>query len=77
MQACTQSHPTNIEATKSASPLVSGDLMSKPLRNDNPNIPNCEPLDLKPIKPEEIIKIDDVVENCTYETGHIVYNKNL
>lgn len=51
--------------------------MSKPLRNDDPNIPNCEPLDLKPIKPEEIIKIDDVVENCTYETGHIVYNKNL
>ena len=77
VQACTQSHPTNIETTKSASPLVSGDLMSKPLRNDDPNIPNCEPLDLKPIKPEEIIKIDDVVENCTYETGHIVYNKNL
>ena len=77
IQACTQPHPTNIESTKSASPLVSGDLMSKPLRNDDPNIPNCEPLDLKPIKPEEIIKIDDVVENCTYETGHIVYNKNL
>lgn len=77
MQACAQSHPTNIETTKSASSLVSGDLMSKPLRNDNPNIPNCEPLDLKPIKPEEIINIDDVVEKCSYETGHIVYNKNL
>ena len=77
VQACTQSHPTNIEVTKSASPLVSGDLMSKPLRNDDPNIPNCEPLDLKPIKPEEIINIDDVVEKCSYETGHIVYNKNL
>ena len=48
--------------------------MSKPLQNDNPNIPNCEPLDLKPIKPEEMINIDDVVENCSYETGHIVYN---
>lgn len=48
--------------------------MSKPLRNDDPNIPNCEPLNLKPIKPEEIINIDDVVENCSYETGHIVYN---
>ena len=77
VQACTQSHPTNIESTKSASPLISRDLMSKPLRNDNPNIPNCEPLDLKPIKPEEIINIDDAVENCSYETGHIVYNKNL
>ena len=74
VQACTQSHPTNIESTKSASPLISGNLMSKPLRNDDPNIPNCEPLDLKPIKPEEIINIDDVVENCSYETGHIVYN---
>lgn len=77
VQACTQSHTTNIETTKSDSPLVSGDLMSKPLRNDDPNIPNCEPLDLKPIKPEEIFNIDDVVENCSYETGHIVYNKNL
>ncbi len=36
--------------------------------------PNCEPLDLKPIKPEEIINIDDVVQNCSYETGHILYN---
>ena len=45
-----------------------------PERKDDPNIPNCEPLDLKPIKPEEIINIDDVVQNCKYETGHILYS---
>ena len=47
---------------------------STPERKDDPNIPNCEPLDLKPINPEEIINIDDVVENCKYETGHILYS---
>ena len=47
---------------------------STPERKDDPNIPNCEPLDLKPIKPEEIINIDDVVQNCKYETGHILYS---
>ena len=47
---------------------------STPERIDDPNIPNCEPLGLKPIKPQEIINIDDVVQNCKYETGHILYS---
>ena len=54
--------------------ISSWTLQSIPERKDDPNIPNCEPLDLKPIKPEEIINIDDVVQNCKYETGHILYS---
>ena len=62
------------EQVSSKYTISSWTLQSIPERKDDPNIPNCEPLDLKPIKPEEIINIDDVVQNCSYETGHILYS---
>ena len=62
------------EQVSSMYTISSWTLQSTPERIDDPNIPNCEPLDLEPIKPEEIINIDDVVQNCKYETGHILYN---
>lgn len=72
--ACTQKPMPKPEQVSSMYTISSWNLQSIPERKDDPNIPNCEPLDLKPIKPEEIINIDDVVQNCKYETGHILYN---
>ena len=72
--ACTQKQMLKPEQVSSIAPVLSWTQQSTPERIDDPNIPNCEPLDLKPIKPEEIINIDDVVQNCKYETGHILYS---
>ena len=72
--ACTQKPMPKPEQVSSMYTISSWNLQSIPERKDDPNIPNCEPLDLKPINPEEIINIDDVVENCKYETGHILYS---
>ncbi|MBF0981128.1 hypothetical protein HXK74_00655 [Candidatus Gracilibacteria bacterium] len=72
--ACTQKQMLKPEQVSSIAPVLSGTQQATPERIDDPNIPNCEPLDLKPIKPQEIINIDDVVQNCSYETGHILYN---
>lgn len=59
--ACTQKQMLKPEQVSSIAPVLSWTQQSTPERIDDPNIPNCEPLDLKPIKPEEIINIDDVV----------------
>ena len=72
--ACTEKQMLKPEQVSSIAPVLSWTQQSTPERIDDPNIPNCEPLDLKPIKPEEIINIDDVVQNCKYETGHILYS---
>ncbi len=72
--ACTQKQMLKPEQVSSIAPVLSWTQQSTPERIDDPNIPNCEPLELKPIKPEEIINIDDVVQNCSYETGHILYS---
>lgn len=76
IQGC-NSHPTaenNENSTHmSIAPVQTWNNQIEETRPDDPNIPNCEPLDLKPIKPEEVIKIDDVVQNCKYEEGHIMY----
>lgn len=74
LSACTQNSTPTPKQLSSMYTISSWSLLSTPQRKDDPNIPNCEPLDLKPIKPEEMINIDDVVQNCSYETGHIVYN---
>ena len=72
--ACTQKQMLKPEQVSSIAPVLSWTQQATPERIDDPNIPNCEPLDLKPIKPQEIINIDDVVQNCKYETGHILYS---
>ena len=72
--ACTQKQMLKPEQVSSMNTIPSWTFQSTPERKDDPNIPNCEPLDLKPIKPQEIINIDDVVQNCKYETGHILYS---
>ena len=72
--ACSKTPMPKLEQVSSMYTISSWTQQSTPERIDDPNIPNCEPLDLKPIKPEEIINIDDVVQNCSYETGHILYN---
>ena len=72
--ACTQKQMLKPKQVSSIAPVLSWTQQATPERIDDPNIPNCEPLDLKPIKPQEIINIDDVVQNCSYETGHILYN---
>ena len=72
--ACSQTTMPKPDQVSSMYTISSWTQQSTPERIDDPNIPNCEPLDLKPIKPEEIINIDDVVQNCSYETGHILYN---
>ena len=77
LSACTQNSTSSPKQLSSMYTISSWSLLSTPQQKDDPNIPNCEPLDLKPIKPEEIINIDDVVQNCSYETGHILYNKNI
>ena len=75
--ACTQKPMPKPEQVSSIAPVSSWTLQSIPERIDDPNISNCEPLDLKPIKPQEIINIDDVVQNCSYQTGYILYNTRL
>ena len=77
LSACTQNSTSSPKQLSSMYTISSWSLLSTPQQKDDPNIPNCEPLDLKPIKPEEIINIDDVVQNCSYETGHSLYNKNI
>ena len=72
--ACTEKQMLKPEQVSSIAPVLSWTQQATPERIDDPNIPNCEPLDLKPIKPQEIINIDDVVQNCKYETGHILYS---
>ena len=72
--ACSKTPMPKLEQVSSMYTISSWTQQSTPERIDDPNIPNCEPLDLKPIKPEEIINIDDVVQNCKYETGHILYS---
>lgn len=74
LSACTQNSTSSPKQLSSMYTISSWSLLSTPQRKDDPNIPNCETLDLKPINPKEIINIDDVVQNCSYETGHIVYN---
>jgi len=74
LTACTQKPMPKPEQVSSIAPVSSWTQQATPERIDDPNIPNCEPLDLEPIKPEEIINIDDVVQNCKYETGHILYS---
>ena len=74
LTACTQKPMPKPEQVSSIYTISSWTLQSIPERKDDPNIPNCEPLDLKSIKPEGIINIDDVVQNCKYETGHILYS---
>ena len=74
LTACTQKPMLKPEQVSSIAPVLSWTQQATPERIDDPNIPNCEPLDLKPIKPQEIINIDDVVQNCKYETGHILYS---
>lgn len=72
--ACTEKQMLKPEQVSSIAPVLSWTQQATPERIDDPNIPNCEPLDLKPIKPQEIINIDDVVQNCKYETGYILYS---
>ena len=72
--ACSKTPMPKLEQVSLMYTISSWTQQSTPERIDDPNIPNCEPLDLKPIKPEEIINIDDVVQNCKYETGHILYS---
>ena len=74
LTACTQKPMPKPEQVSSIAPVLSWTQQATPERIDNPNIPNCEPLDLKPIKSEEIINIDDVVQNCTYQKGYVFYN---
>ena len=72
--ACSQKPMPKPEQVSSIYTISSWTQQLTPERKDDPNIPNCEPLDLKPIKPEEIINIDDVVQNCTYQKGYVFYN---
>lgn len=45
-----------------------------PLPEHKENIPLCRELKLKPLSDENIIKIDDVVQNCTYQEAYTKYN---
>lgn len=45
-----------------------------PLPKHKENIPLCRTLKLKPLNDQDIIKIDDVVQNCSYQDAYTKYN---
>ncbi|MDO4714118.1 MAG: hypothetical protein Q4B28_05800 [bacterium] len=68
LSACSFSTPQNEENEA----VLTGGMSLSPFNAEG--IPYCQDYPLKPLQTSDVIKIDDVVEKCTYTTHDMYYS---